>query len=44
MASTYGERDGQASLIKAWELLGGIPCDGICGYIEDIYILEKNKE
>lgn len=44
MASTYGERDGQASLIKAWELLGGIPCDGLCGYIEDVSILEKNKE
>lgn len=44
MASTYGERDGQSSLIKAWELLGGIPCDGLCGYIEDVSILEKNKE
>lgn len=44
MASTYGERDGQASLIKAWELLGGIPCDGLCGYIEDVSVLEKNKE
>lgn len=44
MASTYGERDGQSSLIKAWELLGGIPCDGLCGYIEDVSILENNKE
>lgn len=44
MASTYGERDGQLTLIKAWELLGGVPCDGLCGYIEDVSILENNKE
>ena len=44
MASTYGERDAQMSLIKAWELLGGIPCDGLCGYIEDNHVFENNEE
>jgi hypothetical protein len=44
MASTYGERDAELSLIKAWELLGGIPCDGLCGYIESNHVLENNEE
>ncbi len=44
MASTYGERDAQMSLIKAWELLGGIPCDGLCGYIESNHVFENNEE
>lgn len=44
MASTYGERDTQLALIKAWELLGGIPCDGLCGYVDNNHVLENNKE
>jgi len=44
MASTYGERDAQMSLIKAWELLGGRPCDGLCGYIESNHVFENNEE
>lgn len=35
IASTYGERDAECTLIKAWELLGGIPVDGLCAYVED---------
>lgn len=42
MATTYGEREGKLTLSNAWEILGGLPCSGICGYIEDISILEKN--
>ena len=30
MATTYGEREAQAGLIRAWEMLGGCPCEGIC--------------
>lgn len=44
MATTYGEREGKLTLTNAWEILGGRPCSGICGYIEDIEILEKSKE
>lgn len=44
MASTYGERDGQNTLVKAWEMLGGIPCDGLCAYVADHIAFETNPE
>lgn len=44
MSTTYGERGGKLDLITAWEILGGLPCDGICGYIADTSILEENEE
>lgn len=44
MSTTYGERDGKLNLTIAWEMLGGLPCDGICGYIADTSILEENEE
>lgn len=34
-ASTYGEREAELTLIRAWELLGGKPCSGVCAYVED---------
>lgn len=44
MSTTYGEREGKLALSGAWEMLGGLPCSGICGYIADIAILEGNEE
>ena len=44
MATTYGEREGKLNLSNAWEILGGLPCSGICGYIEDISILEQSED
>ena len=44
MSTTYGERDGKLNLTTAWEILGGLPCEGICGYIADTTILEENEE
>lgn len=44
MSTTYGEQEGKLNLSTAWEILGGRPCDGICGYISDISILEDNKD
>lgn len=44
MSTTYGERDGKLDLSVAWEILGGLPCSGICGYIVDTVSLEMNKE
>lgn len=44
MATTYGEREGKLNLQNAWEILGGRPCSGICGYIEDISVLEETPE
>ena len=54
ISSTYGERDAQCTLVKAWELLGGVPCDGICAYVENhvefetdpgyAFVIEKKAE
>lgn len=44
MSTTYGEREGKLTLSGAWEILGGLPCSGICGYIADSSILEGNED
>ena len=36
MSTTYGEREGEIALANAWEILGGLPCSGLCGYVEDL--------
>lgn len=44
MSTTHGEREGMMSLAAAWEMLGGLPCDGMCGYIADTAKLENSPE
>lgn len=44
MSTTYGEREGKLTLTGAWEILGGLPCSGICGYIEDPSVFDDNEE
>jgi putative sterol carrier protein len=44
MSTTHGEREGMMSLAAAWEMLGGLPCDGMCGYIADTTKLENSAE
>ncbi len=44
MSTTYGEREGKLNLATAWEILGGLPCSGICGYIENTIVLDMNEE
>jgi multimeric flavodoxin WrbA/putative sterol carrier protein len=44
IANTYGERDAELTLIKAWEMLGGIPCNGISAYVEDHVEFETNTD
>ena len=44
MSTTYGEQEGKLNLATAWEILGGRPCSGLCGYIADTAILESNEE
>lgn len=44
MSTTYGEREGKLDLSSAWEILGGLPCSGICGYIADTTSFEMNEE
>ena len=42
MATTYGEHDAVKTLTEAWEILGGRPVIGICGYVADVSELEQN--
>ena len=44
MSTTYGEREGKLTLATAWEILGGLPCSGICGYITDTASLELGNQ
>lgn len=44
MATTYGEREAKLNLTTAWEILGGRPCSGLCGYIENTLALEMNEQ
>ena len=44
LSKTYGEREGILTLENAWEILGGLPCNGLCGYVEDRAEFESNQE
>lgn len=44
MSTTYGEREAKHTLTSAWEILGGKPCSGLCGYIENTIMLEMNED
>lgn len=44
MSTTYGEREGKMNLAVAWEILGGKPCSGICGYMTNLADLENNDD
>lgn len=44
ISTTYGEREAVLTLENAWEILGGQPCSGLCGYVEGISTFEKNPE
>lgn len=44
MSTTYGEREGKLNLATAWEILGGLPCSGMCGYIENTVMLEMQEQ
>lgn len=44
MSTTSGEREAKTSLQIAWEILGGLPCSGICGYVSDTTSFELNIE
>lgn len=44
MSTTYGEREGELALTNAWEILGGQPFPGLCGYVEDLVSFEVNQE
>lgn len=43
-ATTYGEREAQLVLTQAWEMLGGIPFNGISAYVDNHVEFETNIE
>lgn len=43
MSTTYGEKEAELDLTCAWESLGGITCNGLCGYVPDIAEIEQDK-
>lgn len=44
MSTTYGEREAELSLMNAWATLGGLPCSGLCGYVEDLVSFQMNQD
>lgn len=44
MSTTYGEREGELTLSNAWEILGGLPCSGMCGYVDNLVSFEMNHD
>ncbi len=42
ISNTVGEREAELTLIKAWEFLGGVPCNGICAYVSNHTDFETN--
>lgn len=44
MSVTYGEREGMMTLSNAWEMLGGMPCNGLCGYVNDLATFKMNED
>lgn len=44
MSTMYGEREGELTLSNAWEILGGLPCSGMCGYVDDLVSFEMNHD
>ncbi len=44
MSTTCGEREGELTLSNAWEILGGLPCSGLRGYVDDLAAFEMNHD
>ena len=44
LSTTYGERDAENYLVKAWEMLGGRVQPGLCAYVEDHVEFETNAD
>ncbi len=44
VSQTVGERENMNDLMRAWTLLGGISCDGICAFAENRSDLEADSD
>lgn len=43
IATAYGEQDAEASMRKAWDVLGGIALNGIAAYVDSYEVFEHNS-
>ena len=43
LSTTYGEREAMVTLENAWDILGGLTCSGMSGYVEDIADFRSNR-
>ncbi|MCR4807219.1 MAG: SCP2 sterol-binding domain-containing protein [Lachnospiraceae bacterium] len=43
MSTAPGEREAMTDLMMAWEMLGGLPLPGLCGYVEDLVSFELDQ-
>lgn len=44
VSNTYGEKEAEHTLMKAWELLGGLLCPGLTAYVEQQTEFETNAD
>lgn len=44
MSITHGEKEAALTLINAWEMLGGMPCSELSGYVDDLLSFEMNEQ
>lgn len=44
LSTTYGEKEAAQTITKAWEILGGITCDGICAYVSSSVDFETDPD
>ena len=44
MATASGEREAMSNLSVAWDVLGGLQANGLCGYVEDPTSFELNTD
>lgn len=43
IATAYGEQDVEASMRKAWDVLGGIALNGLVAYVDSYEVFEQNS-
>lgn len=44
ISNVYGEREQELSLLRAWQLLGGLTCPGICTYVSNHVTFETSPQ
>lgn len=44
VSTTFGEREAEYTLVRAWEVLGGLAMPGICAYVENHLEFEKDEK